>query len=303
MQENLPCISVITPTLNSEQYVEEAIQSVIGQGYQNFEHIVMDGGSTDKTLSMLARYPHVKVLEGPDGGLYEGLNKGLRACNGDLIGWLNSDDLFSDGVFWKVAEVYKQNKEVDVFVSNGVVFYDRLEKKEFTDCRHFFPLPSGAKEKLCVSHGFINGCFFNKAFIDTVGSFDSNYKISGDKDYLIRVVERKPKCVTIEPDAYLIRSHPGSLTFSSESNTKFNEKMIEEGFLICRKYLSDPDAPLNVKEYCKGILRRRWLMLISNALKRWEVLGALNNLKSCCYEDKWWLFWFVGVSFRRMFAR
>ena len=75
----LPRISVITPCLNGERYIADAIDSVLRQGYPNYEHIVIDGASTDATLAVLQRYPHLIVVSEPDRGSHEAMNKGIRA--------------------------------------------------------------------------------------------------------------------------------------------------------------------------------------------------------------------------------
>src|SRR5467141_2466159 len=98
-QNTRPRISVITPCLNGVRYVGEAIESVLKQDYPNMEHIVVDGGSTDGTLEVLSRYHHLSVLKGPDRGVYDALNKALAVAKGELIGILNSDDRYADGVF------------------------------------------------------------------------------------------------------------------------------------------------------------------------------------------------------------
>lgn len=100
----LPKISIITPSLNQGRFIEQCILSVMNQGYSDFEHIVIDGGSTDDTISILQKYPHVTWISEPDNGQSDALNKGLSIATGSLIGWLNSDDFYADNIFGEVAE-------------------------------------------------------------------------------------------------------------------------------------------------------------------------------------------------------
>ena len=86
-------LSIITPTLNRAHFLEEAIESVRAQDFPDCEHLIVDGGSTDGTLEMLARHPHLRVVSEPDRGLYDALNKGLRLGSGEIVGLLNSDDI------------------------------------------------------------------------------------------------------------------------------------------------------------------------------------------------------------------
>jgi glycosyltransferase involved in cell wall biosynthesis len=98
-----PKISVVTITLNRREFLEKAIQSVLNQGYDNFEHIVVDGGSTDGTVEMLRNYPHLRWLSEPDDGQANAMNKGIAMTSGDIFAWLNSDDTYPAGTFEKVA--------------------------------------------------------------------------------------------------------------------------------------------------------------------------------------------------------
>ena len=85
-------ISVVTVSYNQGQFIEDNIQSVITQHYENIEHIVVDGGSADDTISILKRYPHINWVSEADGGQSEALNKGFRKVTGQIVAWVNSDD-------------------------------------------------------------------------------------------------------------------------------------------------------------------------------------------------------------------
>jgi len=98
-----PSISIVTPSLNQGRYIEQTIQSVLLQNYPNFEHIVIDGGSTDGTVEILKKYPHLKWISEKDSGQSEALNKGLKMATGDIIAWINSDDWYAEGAFNNVA--------------------------------------------------------------------------------------------------------------------------------------------------------------------------------------------------------
>src|ERR1700730_6704068 len=99
-----PKIYVVTPSLNQGQYIGYAILSVLQQGYENFEHIVVDGCSRDNTLEVLRRYPHLRSISEPDKCQSDALNKGVRMATGDLVGWLNSDGYYFPGALKTIAE-------------------------------------------------------------------------------------------------------------------------------------------------------------------------------------------------------
>jgi len=85
-------ISIITPTLNHAQYIEDTILSVKNQDYSDFEHIIIDGGSTDGTVDILKKYPHLIWISEKDSGQSNAINKGFKMASGDILAWINSDD-------------------------------------------------------------------------------------------------------------------------------------------------------------------------------------------------------------------
>ncbi|MDJ1168120.1 glycosyltransferase family 2 protein [Roseofilum sp. BLCC_M154] len=111
-----PKISIVTPSYNQGEFIEETIRSVLLQGYPNLEYIIIDGGSTDNTVDILKKYEdYISYwVSEPDGGQSHALNKGFQKATGDLIGWQNSDDYYAPGVFQYIAEV-SQICDADVF--------------------------------------------------------------------------------------------------------------------------------------------------------------------------------------------
>lgn len=98
-----PRITIVTPSYNQGKFIAETIDSVVVQNYPNLEHIVMDGGSTDDTLEILKRYPHLKIVSAPDRGQADAINKGFALATGDIGAFLNSDDTFLPGALQRVA--------------------------------------------------------------------------------------------------------------------------------------------------------------------------------------------------------
>lgn len=104
-------ITVVTPVFNGVKHIEACIENVAGQGLDGVEHVIVDGGSTDGTLDVIRgraeRYRHIRLIEGPDKGQSDALNKGIRAASAEIIGILNCDDYYEPGVLPRVWELFQ----------------------------------------------------------------------------------------------------------------------------------------------------------------------------------------------------
>jgi glycosyltransferase involved in cell wall biosynthesis len=120
-------ISVVTPSFNQASFIHEALESVSIQNYPNYEHLVIDGLSTDGTIEVLQNFDAVKVSSGVtwvserDNGQSEALNKGFRQATGDIIGWLNADDRYREGCFEHVAKMFEENPGIDILYGDYCV--------------------------------------------------------------------------------------------------------------------------------------------------------------------------------------
>ncbi len=107
---SLPKISVVTVSFNQGQFIKQNIDSVLAQNYPNFEHLIIDGGSTDQTLDIVQSYPHLSCVSEPDRGQSHALNKGFAKATGEIIAWLNTDDWYAPGVFHEVARALSDRR-------------------------------------------------------------------------------------------------------------------------------------------------------------------------------------------------
>ena len=164
-------ISIITPSLNQAKYIENAIHSILRQNYSAVEHIVVDGGSTDGSLDILTRYPQIRVVSEPDRGMYDALNKGLRLARGEIVGFLNADDLYADHVFQTVVE-YFHDKTLDVLSGKAQIFEEK-------DCSlkvvvELSPSPPDKLVETALTGSTIfNAWFYRKSIIQRAGGFDA----------------------------------------------------------------------------------------------------------------------------------
>ena len=103
----LPSIAMVTPTLNQSCYLREAVDSVLVQGYRALDYIVMDGGSTDGSQEVLVSYgPRLRWVSKPDAGQSAAINQGWQQTQGEIIGWLNSDDRLAPGALARVGDFF-----------------------------------------------------------------------------------------------------------------------------------------------------------------------------------------------------
>jgi glycosyltransferase involved in cell wall biosynthesis len=129
MTQTYPKISIVTPSYNQGQYIEETILSVIGQHYPNLEYIIIDGGSTDNTVEIIKKYEkHLAYwVSEKDNGQSHAINKGLEKCTGDIFNWLNSDDYLVEQSLNTIAENF-QNKNIDVLCGQLEEFIEDEDK-------------------------------------------------------------------------------------------------------------------------------------------------------------------------------
>ena len=129
MDENLK-ISIVTPSYNQGQFIEQTIQSVLNQDYKNYEHIIIDGGSTDNTIDILKKYNHLQWISEKDSGQSNAINKGFSMAKGEIFAWLNSDDFYEENIFQSIADYFMGHKTCN-FLYGDITYVDRNGKKAF----------------------------------------------------------------------------------------------------------------------------------------------------------------------------
>lgn len=236
--------SIITPCLNRVNNVESAIQSVLKQGYSNVEHIIIDGGSTDGTLEILACHPHLKILSEADNGMYDALNKGLSIASGEIIGFLNADDLYANNIFQPVAE-YFHDKDIDAVAGKAQIFEEEMDGTSKTILELSPPRPDKLVETAITGSTIFNAWFYRKSIINRVGGFDSQYKISGDADLILRLAFMGINYLSLDSVHYLYRQHEDSLTFQLNSDKLL--KASKDHVLFIKKYVSSAEISHDVK--------------------------------------------------------
>lgn len=202
-------ISVITATWNSVDTLRDTLESVLRQTYPDFEHILVDGGSTDGTMDIVREYElryngRLCYISEPDNGIYDAMNKGLRMATGDVVGMLNSDDFYtSDDVLEKVAATMKHTETDAVY---GDVHY--VKASDLTRCVRYYS--SKAFRRSWMRLGFMpaHPSFYCKREIYLkFGLFDPSYKVAADFENLLRLIfVHRIKTVYVPKDFVTMRT-------------------------------------------------------------------------------------------------
>lgn len=228
-----PLFSIITPCLNRAHFLGEAIGSVLAQGHPSFEHIIIDGASTDGTAALLASHPHLRVVSEPDRGLYDAINKGLRLARGKYIGFLNSDDVYAPGVFAIVAEASRLFSDHDVVSGGAEVFADKgcvLREVRTHD------LVELHLRNVLAGIPLLNSRFFARTFVEKLGAFDLEYRVASDREWMLRACLANPREIVLPDLFYRYRQHDGSLTFHDTDRNVLGYR--EEHAAMAEKHLA-----------------------------------------------------------------
>lgn len=214
---NYPKISVIIPSLNQGDFIETAIHSVIGQNYPALELWVIDGGSTDKTLEKLRTLPSsVHWISEKDAGQTDAINKGLRRATGDILAYLNADDVLLPGSLFVVAEAFQNHPNI-LWLTGRCKIVDRNLRETRSMITLYKNLLLGLKSlTILYITNYISqpSTFWRRELMEEIGYFDENLRFVMDYEYWLRAWQKFPPLVL---PRYLaaFRIQPQSKTTSS----------------------------------------------------------------------------------------
>ena len=179
--------SIITVCLNSEKTILYTLNSILNQTYKNIEHIIIDGGSTDRTVEIIKNYPfkNKKFFSTNSKGIYSAINEGIKKATGEYISVLHSDDVFQNNhILEQVSKIIIKKKEYEIFLGNIVYFRDAVSKIS----RYYSGFDFKVKD---LKYGIIpphTGSFIHKNIYRKFGYYKTNYIIASDFDFFLRTI-------------------------------------------------------------------------------------------------------------------
>lgn len=238
--------SIITPVYNGEKFIEECILNIQNQTEKNLEHILIDGGSTDSTVSILNKYKNsIKFISEKDNGQSDAINKGFKMAIGDIVCWLNADDLFYDvNVLRDVAEIFEEKK--CKIISGRCVLRDLSTNAESVIPQLGISLDSMIRWWNSYSIPPQPAIFFKRELIDKYGYLDDSLHYCMDHELWLRFLSNGEVFCQTQRVFAIYQLHPESKTGSTVS------KFILEHDLVAKRYwgkLWEPRFYRHLAEY------------------------------------------------------
>lgn len=277
MMGTMPRVSIITPSYNQGQFITETIESVLAQTYPNIEYIVMDGGSTDDTLAILKQYDgRLQWYSEPDEGQTDAINKGFRRATGDIIAWLNSDDLYFPDTVETVVNYLLKSPD-HMFVYGDVVAID--DRGKVYGRRHHVH-QTNFHELLHGSDPIVQpGSFWRKTLWDELGELDTNLHYVMDYEYWLRIAQRYPLY-------YLPKALAKERIYANAKTYHGAMQRIEEIDQVTKAYGNDAfptsfrneAAALYLQQAIGQSLRRKWGAAKQHFAKVWQFRPAPHKM-------------------------
>lgn len=205
-------VSIITPSFNQGKFIERTILSVLSQHCPQVEYLVVDGGSKDDTLTVLQRYAaKIKIISEPDNGQADAVNKGLKLTTGEIIGWLNSDDIYYPNAIGAVCEFFDKNPDIDIVYgdANHIDTDDNVLEPYYTEDWDMERL-----REIC----FIcqPSVFFRRGIVEKYGMLDETLHFCMDYEYWLRLANKGVRFSRIPTLIAGSRLHQDTKTLSSK---------------------------------------------------------------------------------------
>jgi glycosyltransferase involved in cell wall biosynthesis len=225
---DLPKISLITPSFNQGQFLEATILSVLNQRYPHLEYIIVDGGSQDDSVAVIRRHAaHLAWwVSEPDRGQAHAINKGLQRATGQIVAYLNSDDLHTPDTLWTIARRFAAEPAVQ-WLTGPCLFFG-----EGVTSRLMQPDPKPDVPAWLVANRITQpGTFWRRELMEQYGYFDEQYRCCFDYEYWVRLISQGVRCVPLDVQLSSFRLHAASKTVAESSRFTTEERTLRAHYL------------------------------------------------------------------------
>lgn len=228
-----PRISIITPSFNQGQFIEQTILSIINQGYPNLEYIIIDGGSNDETVDIIKKYKDNLTywVSEKDNGQAHAINKGLRYCTGDIFNWINSDDYLEEGALFAIADGFKE-PAIDM-IAGAVQNFDKngptkLYVNQNLSLKNIF-----GSDMPFIYHQ--PGVWIRLNDVKATSPFREDYHFCFDYDFMLRHLVEHSSVKYIDKTIAHFRIHNDSKTVAQSEKFNHDLKKIYHDFYVSQK--------------------------------------------------------------------
>jgi glycosyltransferase involved in cell wall biosynthesis len=274
---SLPKISIVTPSFNQGQYIEETILSIINQNYPNLEYIIIDGGSTDNTVEIIKKYEqHLAYwVSEKDKGQSEAINKGFRKATGDIVCWINSDDFFMPGSLLKVGERFAKDDSLDLLNGHCLL----IDEHSNILSNHFILKQKKWYAERGIYYVSQPSMFWRRKILDEVGLLREDFHAVMDKELLIRIFKNDFKIGHINKILAAFRMHSTSKSFEGVSKIFLRDSA--ELVKMYGNYGRKP-KPLfklvyRLEKIVRGVYLKKWLFDMQWRGKKASELNYQNS--------------------------
>jgi glycosyltransferase involved in cell wall biosynthesis len=276
-------VTIVTPCLNRASRVATAIESVRWQTYAGrIEHVVVDGGSTDGTLDVLRRYDNLIVVSERDKNAYDALNRGIAKATGQVIGFLNSDDMYLPcAVADAVARL-----EAAPNASMACGGADVIDDEDRVLVRHDTPANRSVEvHDILFSVPLINARFFRRPIFDRVGLFDIRFAVAGDREFLLRAALANEIATPVPGILYRYRHHAGSLTIGGSDAWN---RIADDHMYLAEESMGRASRSASAARELRRFHAQSVLMGMIGAARRGDMGAALACAKRGARLNAWW---------------
>ena len=299
MPSAAPLFTIITPTLNASATLEDAVCSAMGQGIA-YEHLIMDGCSSDGTLEIAHSFPHLTVHSGRDRGLYDAMNRGAFFARGEWLIFLQADDWLPEGALAAFRAAMEKNPAAEILTGSAEAVRQIGENLWDQQWQRTSDVDKALTvENIALGEPMLNARAIRKSLFKKAGPFDLAYSLASDRDFLLKLTALQPQAATFDAPTYRYRWHEGSRTMNAGNS--LSRRLTAENIAIARKHLVH-----GIWDSCASQALRRWhstqsIQAVMCAMEAFDPVGFLKPIPGAIARNPAWPVEF-SIEFASSFA-